>query len=170
MTPRNIANCRVRPRHRCPTACCHCHRQGHSVLSPPENPYDTLKRELIRRTNETKQRKLQKLLSSRELGGGKPTELLRDMRHLIGNHCCNGSVDSIRSLPAATASAGADDFECVLLRIPRFSGTHSRQNYGSRYPNTICHRETTCFITRERQSATTAWIAFLTLTSDSSAM
>ncbi|XP_037567903.1 uncharacterized protein LOC119448753 [Dermacentor silvarum] len=52
---------------------------------PPDTLYDTLKTELIRRTTESEQRRLQQLLTAEELGDRKPTELLRRMRHLIGD-------------------------------------------------------------------------------------
>ncbi|XP_049528972.1 uncharacterized protein LOC125947743 [Dermacentor silvarum] len=52
---------------------------------PPDTPYDTLKTELIRRTTESEQRRLQQLLTAEELGDRKPTELLRRMRHLSGD-------------------------------------------------------------------------------------
>ncbi|XP_037572201.1 uncharacterized protein LOC119454308 [Dermacentor silvarum] len=56
------------------------------LRSPPsDTPYDTLKTELIRRTTESEQRRLQQLLTAEELGDRKPTELLRRMRHLIGD-------------------------------------------------------------------------------------
>nr|XP_037275532.1 uncharacterized protein LOC119168230 [Rhipicephalus microplus] len=53
---------------------------------PPDNPCDTLKKELIRRTTESEQRRLQQLLTFKELGDQTPTELLRRMRHLYGAH------------------------------------------------------------------------------------
>ncbi|XP_075739018.1 uncharacterized protein LOC142784505 [Rhipicephalus microplus] len=53
---------------------------------PPDNPYDTLNDELMHQTTESEQRRLQQLLTSEELGDRTPTELLRRMRHLIGDH------------------------------------------------------------------------------------
>ncbi len=53
------------------------------ILTPPtDTPYTTLKRELIRRTAGSNQRKLQKLLNEVELGDRKPSQLLRRMRQL----------------------------------------------------------------------------------------
>ncbi|XP_075744292.1 uncharacterized protein LOC142803066 [Rhipicephalus microplus] len=54
---------------------------------PPDNRYDTLKDELIHRTTESEQRRLQQLLTSEELGDRTLMELLRRMRHLIDDHC-----------------------------------------------------------------------------------
>ena len=56
------------------------------LRAPPQDmPYDTLKTELIRRTTESEQRRLQQLLTSEELGDRKPSELLRRMKQLLGD-------------------------------------------------------------------------------------
>lgn len=56
------------------------------LLNPPrDNPYDTLKTELIARTAMSSQRRLQQLLTNEQLGDQKPTQLLRRMRALAGD-------------------------------------------------------------------------------------
>jgi len=60
------------------------------ILTPPtDNPYTTLKRELIKRTAGSNQQKLHKLLNELELGDRRPTQLLRRMRQLW----CGGDAD-----------------------------------------------------------------------------
>ena len=57
------------------------------LLNPPEEePYNTLKFELIRRTSASQQRRLQLLLIEEELGDRKPSQLLRRMRQLLGEN------------------------------------------------------------------------------------
>ncbi|XP_075740759.1 uncharacterized protein LOC142787025 [Rhipicephalus microplus] len=63
---------------------------------PPDNPYDTLKDELIHPTTESKQRRLQQLLASEELGDRTPTELLRHMRLLIDDQ--SAALDAYASI------------------------------------------------------------------------
>ena len=57
------------------------------LLSPPtDKPYDFLKEQLVKRTSESAQRRLQLLLTEEELGDRKPSQLLRKMRQLLGEH------------------------------------------------------------------------------------
>ena len=55
------------------------------ILHVPDNPYDTLKQQLIQRTCPPEQRRLQQVLHSLELGDRKPTQLLWRMRQLLGD-------------------------------------------------------------------------------------
>ena len=57
------------------------------LLNPPaDSPYNHLKEELTRRTSESEQRRLQLLLTELELGDRKPSQFLRKMRQLLGDH------------------------------------------------------------------------------------
>ena len=63
------------------------------ILAPPkENPYDTLKAQLIKRTAASEQQCLQQLFNAEELGDHKPTQLLRGMQQLLSDKA--GSTDS----------------------------------------------------------------------------
>ena len=55
------------------------------ILHVPEDPYDTLRQQLIQRTCPPEQRRLQLLFSATELGDRKPSQLLRRMRQLLGD-------------------------------------------------------------------------------------
>jgi hypothetical protein len=55
------------------------------ILNPPiEQPYEHLRKTLLERTSQTQRQRLQKLLSSEELGDRRPTQLLRAMEQLLG--------------------------------------------------------------------------------------
>ena len=76
------------------------------LRSPAEDPYTTLKTQLIKHTAALEQRKLQQLISGEELGYRKPTQLLWRMQHLLGEKF--------------GASADASSFlrELFLQRLP----------------------------------------------------
>ena len=56
------------------------------LFNPPtDHPYVVLKEQLTKRTSLSEQRKLQQLLTGKELGDRKPTQLLRRMKQLLGD-------------------------------------------------------------------------------------
>jgi len=56
------------------------------ILKPSgENPYTTLKQQLIKCIAASEQQRLQQLFSTEELGDRKPTQLLRHLQQLAGN-------------------------------------------------------------------------------------
>ena len=67
------------------------------LISPPTtNPYDVLKSELIKRTSVSKQKRFDHLLISEELGDPKPSQLLQQMRQLLGdNNLENGILKQL---------------------------------------------------------------------------
>ncbi|KAM7309884.1 uncharacterized protein ISCGN_006867 [Ixodes scapularis] len=69
------------------------------VISPPDQePYEHLKRELIRRTTASEQRRLQQLLTAEELGDRKPSQLLRRMTQLLGSQASLRDSSLLREL------------------------------------------------------------------------
>ena len=53
------------------------------ILSPPREPYKTLKATLIMRTSETAAQRLKKALAATEVGDAKPTQILRVLKQQI---------------------------------------------------------------------------------------
>ena len=69
------------------------------ILNPPrEQPYDTLKDQLIKRTAASEQRRLQQLFNAEELGDRKPSQLLRRMQQLLGDKANNTDGTFLREL------------------------------------------------------------------------
>ena len=63
------------------------------LIKPPAiDPYQALKKELIRRTSASEQKRLHQLLISEELGDRKPSQLLRRMRQLLGENTLEDSI------------------------------------------------------------------------------
>ena len=106
------------------------------LLAPPaDNPYKTLREELIKRTSATEQKRLQQLLNEEVLGDRKPTQFLRHMRKLLGDRV----LDDTPALPAT-----------ITVECPNGSGIYGgqdetrtvgragRQIYGCCVPPTTC--------------------------------
>ena len=69
------------------------------ILQPPEtNSYDRLKKQLIKRTAASEQRRLRQLFNAEELGDRKPTQLLRRMQQLLGDKATNTDAAFMREL------------------------------------------------------------------------
>ena len=62
------------------------------INTPADQPYTKLKEELIKRTSESEQKRLQKLLTTEELGDKKPSQLLRKMEPLLGDRTLEPSI------------------------------------------------------------------------------
>lgn len=110
------------------------------ILAPPTlTPYDTLKAELVRRTSLSEQRRLQQLLTTEELGDKTPSQLLRRMRHLLGNATIEDSLlrqlflqrlpNDVRMMLASADSATLDDLAKVADRIVDVSTTRRPEVY-----------------------------------------
>lgn len=59
---------------------------------PKDNPYTTLRDNLIKRTSASEQKRLHQLLTSEELGDRKPSQLLRRMEQLLGENQLEESI------------------------------------------------------------------------------
>ena len=63
------------------------------IVDPPSvDPYAKLKTELVRRTSDSEQKRLHKLLISEELGDRTPSQLLRRMQQLLGEKTLEPSI------------------------------------------------------------------------------
>ncbi|BHF68453.1 hypothetical protein SprV_0301148700 [Sparganum proliferum] len=62
------------------------------IHRPLEQPYDKLKEALVKRVAMTEERRLRQLLTSEELGGRKPSQLLRRMQQLVGERKFETSI------------------------------------------------------------------------------
>ena len=66
------------------------------ILKPPtDHPFDVLRRELIRKSE---QHKLQQLFTAEQIGDRKPTQLLRQMEQLMGDHATSTDSAFLREL------------------------------------------------------------------------
>ena len=69
------------------------------ILSPPRTtPFGTLKTQLIERNAASEQRQLQQPFRTEELGDRKPTQLLRRMQQLLGEHVTVADNSFLREL------------------------------------------------------------------------
>ena len=65
---------------------------------PAENPFDTLKDQLIKRTTASEQKRLQQLLNAEDLGDRKPSQVLRRMQQLLGDKATSIDRSFLREL------------------------------------------------------------------------
>lgn len=63
------------------------------IQPPAQDPYTTLKNAISKRTTDSQQKRLQKLLNLEELGDRKPTQFLRKMQQLIGESAQHTAFD-----------------------------------------------------------------------------
>ncbi|CAN7992089.1 unnamed protein product, partial [Ixodes hexagonus] len=69
------------------------------ILEPPTtNPYDVLKQELTKRTSASEHQRLQRLLTSEELGERTPSQLLRRLQQLLGEQAATFADALLREL------------------------------------------------------------------------
>lgn len=80
---------------------------------PDHEPYNVLRRELIKRTQTSEQRRLRQLLTEEELGDRKPSQLLRRLRQLQGESAMDTSF--LRELFVQRLPANA---QMVLASTP----------------------------------------------------
>lgn len=67
-------------------------------VPPPNEPYTTLKTELVKRASESEQRPLHQLLRSEELGDRKPSQLLRRLQQLLGERAASFDTSLLKEL------------------------------------------------------------------------
>lgn len=69
------------------------------ILNPPTSAqYDTLKKQLVKRTAASEQHHLQQLFNSEKLGDRKPSQLLRRMQQLLGDKVASTDSSFLREL------------------------------------------------------------------------
>lgn len=91
------------------------------VKSPGSNPYESLKTRLIETFAESENRRIQQLLEGKQLGDEKPSQLLRQMKHLAGDAVTIEMLRSLwlRSLPKSTQQVLAATESSDLDRLAR---------------------------------------------------
>ena len=69
------------------------------LIAPPDaDRYKSLKDEIVKRTTKSEQARIKQLLTSAELDGRKPTQLLRHMRQLVGSNTALVPNDLLKQL------------------------------------------------------------------------
>ncbi|KAG0427493.1 hypothetical protein HPB47_025454 [Ixodes persulcatus] len=87
------------------------------LRAPPDNPFDHIKNELIRRTTASEQRRLEQLLTTEDLGDRKPTDLLRRMHQLLGDRADRRLPNNIRMILPASEIASTEALARMADRI-----------------------------------------------------
>ncbi|CAN7998244.1 unnamed protein product, partial [Ixodes hexagonus] len=101
--------------------------RGFIIAPPSVNTYDVIKDELLRRTGLWEQRRLQRLLTSEELGDKTPSQLLRRMRQSLASAtiddalfrqlCLQHLPNNVRMMLASADSATVEDLAKLAAGI-----------------------------------------------------
>ena len=98
------------------------------ILRPPSTvPFDTLKAALIKHTQMSEQKRLQRLLTSEDLGDRTPTQMLRHMQQLLGSNHLDESLfrslfeqrlpPQVRMVLASSQALSIDEVASMADRI-----------------------------------------------------
>ena len=106
------------------------------ILRPPSTvPFDTLKAALIKRTQMSEQKRLQRPLTSEDLGDRTPTQMLRHMQQLLGSNHLDESLfrslfeqrlpPQVRMVLASSQALSIDEVTSMADRIMEVAPPYS---------------------------------------------